>query len=133
MMSTLVECIRGKAETSVGGLTYQFERDKHGRFVTEVHDPNHVKCLLSVEHYRIAPEVVAEPEPVEKDAQSGDPDKKNQTTSNDASTSPGAQTGTKDPAPGKTAPAKPRSTGRRRKTTKAAASTGASAPTTAAS
>ncbi|MEK1928575.1 MAG: hypothetical protein AAAC47_02090 [Pararhizobium sp.] len=54
----LIECIAGPVETTIGGTNYQFHRDKHARFVTEVHNPTHVECFLGVVHYRLAEEPV---------------------------------------------------------------------------
>lgn len=51
----LIECKTGKNEQRVGGETYRFERDEHGRFVAEVHSLVHVQILLSVEHYQEVP------------------------------------------------------------------------------
>ncbi len=48
----LIECTHGPAETPVGGHVYNFQRDRGGRYVAEVHDLTHIMCLLSVVHYR---------------------------------------------------------------------------------
>lgn len=52
-----IECTYGAAQTPVAGREYVFERDRHGRYVAEVSNDDHVKILLSVEHYRIAEEI----------------------------------------------------------------------------
>ncbi|MBD9539919.1 hypothetical protein IB276_10680 [Ensifer sp. ENS04] len=52
----LIECLLGARETSIGGDTYRFERDRHGRFVSDVQSLVHRACLLSVVHYREVPE-----------------------------------------------------------------------------
>lgn len=62
---TTVECLRGEAETQVGGFTYVFQRRADGLFVAEVADYNHVMLLTSVRHYRVAPPLeVTPPEPL---------------------------------------------------------------------
>lgn len=49
----LIECKSGYAETTVGGNTYAFERDGHGRFVCDVINLVHRACFLSIpDHYR---------------------------------------------------------------------------------
>ncbi|MFC3074911.1 hypothetical protein [Shinella pollutisoli] len=53
-----IECLLGAVAITVGSETYHFERDEHGRFVTEVENLVHRSCLLSVAHYR---EVEEEP------------------------------------------------------------------------
>ena len=51
----LIECISGPVETEVGGETYSFQRDEHGRCVCNVPNLRHAECLLSVAaHYRRA-------------------------------------------------------------------------------
>lgn len=54
-MSRLIESLIGHQETDVGGSTYVFTKDDHGRFVTLVHNLVHVQCLLSSACYREAP------------------------------------------------------------------------------
>lgn len=54
---TLIECIRGETTTEIAGETYHFTRDTYGRYVARVHRHEHAACLLSVEHYREAPDV----------------------------------------------------------------------------
>jgi hypothetical protein len=56
----LIECINGPTTQKVGDHAYSFQRDEHGRFVSEVVDLRHIQILLSVEHYRqVSDEVVA--------------------------------------------------------------------------
>ena len=44
-----IQCLLGPASTTVGSTTYDFTRDEDGRFIADVHDLVHVKCLLSME------------------------------------------------------------------------------------
>ncbi|MBO3760343.1 hypothetical protein [Ciceribacter sp. L1K22] len=60
---TLILCKLGVRETEVGGTTYKFDDDGHGRAVAEVQNLTHQACLLAVEHYTLPPEIVVEPEP----------------------------------------------------------------------
>jgi hypothetical protein len=61
----LIECINGPTTQKVGDHAYSFQRDEHGRFVSEVADLRHIQILLSVEHYRqVSDEVVAKAETV---------------------------------------------------------------------
>lgn len=53
----LIECLLGEAETTIAGTTYLFQRDKHGRFVSNVERQEDVACLISVDPYRIAEEI----------------------------------------------------------------------------
>lgn len=46
-----IQCLLGPASTTIGSTTYDFHRDDHGRFVAEVHDLLHVKCLISAGTY----------------------------------------------------------------------------------
>ena len=65
-MSRLIESLIGHQSTDVGGSTYVFTKDDHGRFVALVHNLVHVQCLLSSACYREAPLVVPvaeQPEP----------------------------------------------------------------------
>lgn len=39
---------------NVAGTEYAFQRDATGRFVADVFNPQHIRCLLAVEHYREA-------------------------------------------------------------------------------
>lgn len=55
-----IECTRGATEQQVAGVNYAFQRDKYGRFVAQVHNEEHAKCFISVDHYREVPE---HPEP----------------------------------------------------------------------
>lgn len=55
-----IQCLLGSASTTVGSTTYEFTRDEDGRFVADVHDLVHVKCLLSSGVY-------SEPRPVVPD------------------------------------------------------------------
>ncbi len=55
-----IQCLLGPASTTVGSTTYEFTRDEDGRFVADVHDLVHVKCLLSSGVY-------SEPQPVVRD------------------------------------------------------------------
>lgn len=48
----LIESIRGKAQTPVGGITYSFDRDRAGRYVCEVGNPRHASILISAGTYR---------------------------------------------------------------------------------
>lgn len=61
-----IQCLLGPASTTVGSTTYEFTRDEDGRFVADVHDLVHVKCLLSSGVY-------SEPRPVVPDLDD-DPD-----------------------------------------------------------
>lgn len=45
---------------NVAGTEYAFQRDIIGRFVTDVFNPQHIRCLLAVEHYREVAEPRAE-------------------------------------------------------------------------
>lgn len=66
----LIECKLGHREVAVGSETYAFNRDDFGRYVATVHDPRHVMCFVSVEHYREVPE---EPDDADPDV-GGPPD-----------------------------------------------------------
>lgn len=57
-MSRLIESLIGHQSTDVGGSTYVFTKDDHGRFVALVHNLVHVQCLLSSACYREAPLVM---------------------------------------------------------------------------
>lgn len=61
-MKTVIECTLGATEQTVGGITYSFDRDAHGRFVNEVNSVLHRSIFLNVQHYR---EVPLEPPPPE--------------------------------------------------------------------
>lgn len=56
----LVECTAGPAAPYVAGTTYEFVRDRFGRFVATVDNPRHLECLLGVVHFRV---VADEPPP----------------------------------------------------------------------
>ena len=62
-----IQCKLGPAQPVVGGHTYDFRPDEHGRYVADVQDIVHRMVMLSVEHYIEAPEIVVvtatEPEP----------------------------------------------------------------------
>ncbi|CAN7305562.1 hypothetical protein LJR231_001572 [Phyllobacterium sp. LjRoot231] len=62
----LIECKAGPTETPVAGTMYHFERDKYGRFVSEVYNPKHIECFLSVVHFQ---QVEADPAPEETEAE----------------------------------------------------------------
>lgn len=61
-MKTVIECTLGATEQTVGGITYSFDRDAHGRFVNEVNSVLHRSIFLNVVHYR---EVPLDPPPPE--------------------------------------------------------------------
>ena len=61
-MKTVIECTLGATEQTVGGITYSFDRDTHGRFVNEVNSVLHRSIFLNVQHYR---EVPLDPPPPE--------------------------------------------------------------------
>lgn len=61
-MKTVIECTLGATEQTVGGITYSFDRDAHGRFVNEVNSVLHRSIFLNVQHYR---EVPLDPPPPE--------------------------------------------------------------------
>ncbi|CUX20394.1 MULTISPECIES: hypothetical protein [Agrobacterium tumefaciens complex] len=63
-MKTVIECTLGATEQTVGGITYSFDRDTHGRFVNEVNSVLHRSIFLNVTHYR---EVPLDPPPPEDD------------------------------------------------------------------
>lgn len=54
-MKTVIECTLGATEQTVGGITYSFDRDAHGRFVNEVNSVLHRSIFLNVQHYREVP------------------------------------------------------------------------------
>ena len=54
-MKTVIECTLGATEQTVGGITYSFDRDAHGRFVNEVNSVLHRSIFLNVTHYREVP------------------------------------------------------------------------------
>lgn len=54
-MKTVIECTLGATEQTVGGITYSFDRDDHGRFVNEVNSVLHRSIFLNVVHYREVP------------------------------------------------------------------------------
>jgi len=54
-MKTIIECLRGATEQTIGGITYSFDRDEYGRFVNEVNSVLHRSIFLNVEHYREVP------------------------------------------------------------------------------
>ncbi len=54
-MKTVIECTLGATEQTVGGITYSFDRDEHGRFVNEVNSVLHRSIFLNVTHYREVP------------------------------------------------------------------------------
>lgn len=61
-MKTVIECTLGATEQTIGGITYSFDRDAHGRFVNEVNSVLHRSIFLNIVHYR---EVPLEPPPPE--------------------------------------------------------------------
>lgn len=61
-MKTVIECTLGATEQTVGGITYSFDRDAHGRFVNEVNSVLHRSIFLNIVHYR---EVPLDPPPPE--------------------------------------------------------------------
>ncbi|PYG56637.1 hypothetical protein [Rhizobium sp. UGM030330-04] len=61
-MKTVIECTLGATEQTIGGITYSFDRDAHGRFVNEVNSVLHRSIFLNVAHYR---EVPLDPPPPE--------------------------------------------------------------------
>lgn len=54
-----IQCKLGPAQPVVGGHTYDFRMDEHGRYVADVHNLIHQAVMLSVEHYVAVPEIVA--------------------------------------------------------------------------
>ncbi|MFK4259026.1 hypothetical protein [Agrobacterium tumefaciens] len=54
-MKTVIECTLGATEQTIGGITYSFDRDAHGRFVNEVNSVLHRSLFLNVQHYREVP------------------------------------------------------------------------------
>ena len=54
-MKTVIECTLGATEQTIGGITYSFDRDAHGRFVNEVNSVLHRSLFLNVKHYREVP------------------------------------------------------------------------------
>ncbi|MBP2564649.1 hypothetical protein J2766_001208 [Agrobacterium tumefaciens] len=61
-MKTVIECTLGATEQTIGGITYSFDRDAHGRFVNEVNSVLHRSIFLNIVHYR---EVPLDPPPPE--------------------------------------------------------------------
>jgi len=53
-----IQCLLGPTVQTIAGHNYAFEFDAHGRAVATVHDGDHAKVFLAVEHYR---EVLDEP------------------------------------------------------------------------
>lgn len=52
-----IQCLLGPAsDVYIGGTAYNFENDKYGRAIAEVSDELHVRCLISIEHYRLVPD-----------------------------------------------------------------------------
>lgn len=52
-----IQCLLGPAsDVYIGGTAYNFENDRHGRAVADVYDELHVRCLISIEHYRLLPD-----------------------------------------------------------------------------
>ncbi|MCL7999989.1 hypothetical protein M8994_17270 [Brucella sp. 21LCYQ03] len=52
-----IQCLLGPAtDVYIGGTAYNFENDRYGRAVAEVADELHVRCLISIEHYRLVPD-----------------------------------------------------------------------------
>lgn len=49
----IIQCLLGASTNYVNGRTYSFERDKHGRFVADVHAEADVPIFTSVEHFVI--------------------------------------------------------------------------------
>ncbi|MGN7710752.1 hypothetical protein [Agrobacterium radiobacter] len=54
-MKTVIECTLGATEQTIGGITYSFDRDAHGRFVNEVNSVLHRSIFLNIVHYREVP------------------------------------------------------------------------------
>lgn len=68
-----IECKLGATEQIVLGNAYSFQRDRHGRYVAEVHDDRAAQMFLSVEHYVEAPDIAPPPPPaVIEEADEGD-------------------------------------------------------------
>ena len=63
-MKTVIECTLGATEQTIGGITYSFDRDAHGRFVNEVNSVLHRSIFLNIVHYR---EVPLDPPPPEQE------------------------------------------------------------------
>lgn len=55
-----IQCKLGPAQPVVGGHTYDFTLDEHGRYVAEVPNIVHQMVMLSVEHYIVAPDITPE-------------------------------------------------------------------------
>ena len=52
-----IQCLLGPAsDVYIGGTAYNFENDQYGRAIAEVSDELHVRCLISIEHYRLVPD-----------------------------------------------------------------------------
>jgi len=52
-----IQCLLGPAsDVYIGGTAYNFENDGYGRAIADVHDELHVRCLISIEHYRLVPD-----------------------------------------------------------------------------
>lgn len=65
----LVECKNGYAETYVGGTQYQFNRDKHGRYVAGIENPAHLHCFLAREDmYGVVPDTPEPNDPAQQQA-----------------------------------------------------------------
>ncbi len=54
-MKTVIECLLGATEQTIGGITYSFDRDEHGRYVNEVNSVLHRSIFLNVVHYKEVP------------------------------------------------------------------------------
>lgn len=89
----LIECKLGAAEPMVGSTPYKFERDRFGRFVARVFNPEHADILLAVEHYREVPE---EPAPADEPKARGR--KKATAPADEPAAAPGIDVGEAEPA-----------------------------------
>ncbi|MBB3947045.1 hypothetical protein GGQ73_003009 [Rhizobium skierniewicense] len=54
-MKTLIECKTGHTIQTLGGVSYSFDRDEHGRFVNEVASVLHRSLFLNVDVYQEVP------------------------------------------------------------------------------
>ena len=54
-MKTVIECKTGHTVQSLGGVSYSFDRDEHGRFVNEVTSVLHRSLFLNVDVYQEVP------------------------------------------------------------------------------
>ncbi|MGV1752785.1 hypothetical protein [Agrobacterium sp. CG674] len=54
-MRTVIECKTGHTVQSLGGVSYSFDRDEHGRFVNEVTSVLHRSLFLNLDVYQEVP------------------------------------------------------------------------------